>query len=660
MPFFLPLIALCTGIAAGSLMDYLLAGLLVVLAGCGIHFFIIVKSTTPLSTAKYHRYHNIWIFLLFAGVGYLTISFHQPYTISSNQLNRYRQAEGTIHEIKTTTTGDKLTVNVHHLADTTGKILKTDNLRIIVASDAVSLDVGDIVTFPCQLRVIEDNPNFKPTGYADRVRLSGINYLTTAKGEDIVLTGHKRNIRSESTRLRTEIIKHLEKSNLSRPACNFIIALLLGDRTFIGSDTKDIFSNAGMAHILALSGLHIAILTIILLYALYPLRFVVGRNIHCWSVILLIWMYVFLSGAAPSTVRASLMATLTLLAITLQRKNQALNSLFGAAFIILLISPDSLFDIGMQLSVVTVAAIIVFANRLNPADRHAHSFIFNIMAAVTVSLVATGASWIIISHYFHQVPLQFLPANFFILPVIPIFMGIALIYTIFLCAGIDICFVANILNRMYGTIVDLTGFLSSNGSSVIEISADTSAVVLWLAGISLLAYPLLNDTRKRRIFISCGLLCMAGSIISITLTARQETSFIIQEYRHDISMVTYTDNRESFTVFPRNAVSMISVGNVTVICIDCNINDFESSDIKDIRSSASQPILLLGSGFKENSLSHIPNLEKYTKIILHPSLTRKMEQKYISEAQEMNLNNLYSLRESGPFASSRENLLTSR
>ena len=213
---------------------------------------------------------------------------------------------------------------------------------------------------------------------------------------------------------------------------------------------------------------------------------------------------------------------------------------------------------------------------------------------------------------------------------------------------------------MYGTIVDLTGFLSSNGSSVIEISADTSAVVLWLAGISLLAYPLLNDTRKQRIFISCGLLCMAGSIVSITLTARQETSFIIQEYRHDISMVTYTDNRESSTVFPRNAVSMISVGNVTVICIDCNINDFESSDIKDIRSSASQPILLLASGFKENSLSHIPNLGKYTKIILHPSLTRKMEQKYISEAQEMNLNNLYSLRESGPFASSRENLLTSR
>ena len=140
-------------------------------------------------------------------------------------------------------------------------------------------------------------------------------------------------------------------------------ALLLGVRDDLDRDIREDFQNAGVIHVLAISGLHVGFVALFLhlLFTPLPLYFKwrYGLTILC------LIGYMLLTGSNPPVVRATLMAVIFLAGFILERRGNVYNYLFAAAAVILLFQPQQLFWVGFQFSFVAVAAILYFLPRLN-------------------------------------------------------------------------------------------------------------------------------------------------------------------------------------------------------------------------------------------------------------------------------------------------------
>lgn len=648
LPFLIPLAALVTGIVTGSSLEGPAWGLIPVAAGLMYYLILLRKSAIPAKALKLNSRHAVWIFLLFAGIGMFDAWWHRPETLSPIELSRYVAAEGEVRETISRANGDRLVVDISHLSDSAGNLRGCDNLRIVLQTDGVTLDVGDIILFPARLQEVKDNPNFRPSGYADRMKRQGINYRAYTEGATVSKISHHTSLTSASAEWRDRIAATIENSALERPTVNFLVALLLGDRSLLSDDVRETFSNAGVAHVLALSGLHVAIVMGIILFLLFPMKLLGMHRLRFWIALIVLWGYAYLSGLAPSTVRACVMTSFVILAMSLQRRNASGNALLASAFAILLFDPAALFDAGMQLSFICVAGILTFAGQLNNVNRHFHPWLHSIVSAILVSLVATGCSWVLVSYYFSKIPLLFLPVNLVLLPLLPAYVGTALLYLAFLIAGIDLHPVASVLDRGYSFFTVVAERLSAFGESAISCQVQLPVVILWLLGVLLIGFAMKRG--KKKVALSVGAVMLAGSLLMIPLLRNSvPDGFIIQKNSSDISLALYDHESENVARLPRNAVSRIVHKGCEIISIDCLANLDSLSNIIMSKKRMKRRYMILGSGFSPDSLSRLPALDRFDRIVVHPSVRRKIEADLMEKASAYGLEKLHSLREDGPF-----------
>ena len=142
-------------------------------------------------------------------------------------------------------------------------------------------------------------------------------------------------------------------------------AMTLGDRTLIEVSLRDVYSVSGASHVLALSGLHLGIIYSLLLMLLWRrnrlLKWQMAVN---FIIILTLWSYVVFVGMPVSAVRSASMLTLCTLARVASRGNHHFGILAMAALLIVSVSPLSVFDVGFQMSFLSVASIQLLASPL--------------------------------------------------------------------------------------------------------------------------------------------------------------------------------------------------------------------------------------------------------------------------------------------------------
>ena len=220
------------------------------------------------------------------------------------------------------------------------------------------------------------------------------------------------------------------QNNFLPPESSVLEGVVLGDKSAISQDTKDQFRIAGLSHIIAVSGLHIVILTSIVMYFLILLGF--SRNLSFYAVAVFITGYVVLVGLPASAVRAGLMAIVYLLGQKLGRQAIGTRMIVLAGALMLLVNPLLLFyDVGFQLSFLAVLGIIL----LEPILRYAIKFLINqifkikieqkyenIIMLFTVTASAQIFTLPVIIYNFGSVSLVSIFTNILILPVIPAVM----------------------------------------------------------------------------------------------------------------------------------------------------------------------------------------------------------------------------------------------
>lgn len=658
MSFLVPLIGLLAGIIASHFLESPVWGFILISLGTIFYILILKKSSLPLPAIRYNSLHFIWIFLLFAGIGLITTWVHRPHILTTDELSYTIGFEGEVVSQKSFASGDQLVIDVYNLISKTGQSSECSNLTIILSTDGFSSKKGDIITCMGNLSEITDNPNYRSSAYRDRMANSGILYKSIVSSENIKIKGFNNSIHSRSSLWRDRIEILLEKSSLDRETSDFLIAFLLGDKSFLSSNIKESFSNNGVAHILALSGMHVAIVMSIIMALLFPMSLAGCHKIRYWIALCAIWCFAYFTGFAASTVRACIMASFVVISLSFQRRRNSGNALLASLLVILIFEPSAIYDAGLQLSFVCVGCILLFAAQLNPVNHHMHPRLHLVVSSVIVTLVATMGSWVLVSYYFSRIPILFIPANLIILPLLPIYMGTAILYVCFLISGMDLQLLSTVLDSGYSLFIYILDSLSSLGNFTLDYKATLPVVVLWLLGILISGYAI--NRGKKGFTVMLSILFLISSVaIGPLLTSHHDNSVIIQKKYRDLSMMIYNGSKENLVSFPRNTVSRFVHENYEIFSIDCvNFADSypkwfnQNPDKTDINAwigrNRKRRYLLIGSGFKKNSLEDIPFVDMFEKIIIHPSLKRNREDSLIKEAHVRGMESIHSIRRDGP------------
>ena len=202
---------------------------------------------------------------------------------------------------------------------------------------------------------------------------------------------------------RLDLLFRIDNSSLQPQNKAILKGIILADRTEIDQEIINHFSKTGLIHILAISGSHMAIIFLMILFVLNPIFSVKYRNIPIYISLAAIWGFAIFIDYGNSVVRSCIMITVYYIMIFLQRKPNLLHSLALAGMIILSIDTQQLFDVGFQLSFLAVFGIFwlykPITNHYKPLKNRAIRFILN---TFSLSLAAQLTTLPLILFYFHQ------------------------------------------------------------------------------------------------------------------------------------------------------------------------------------------------------------------------------------------------------------------
>lgn len=234
------------------------------------------------------------------------------------------------------------------------------------------------------------------------------------------------NVKYQALRCRQAILDFYKTLNLKETEYAVLSALTLGYQDELSDDLKQGFRTTGTVHVLSVSGLHVGIIYVMITLLL---GFVHRNSKYYWIkpvlIILLLWGYAFITGLPPSVVRASAMLSVFCVSEIVRRKSFSIHALFIAAFFMFLVNPFSLFDIGLQLSFMSVLSILYLHPKMSGLMKIENKYIRYIWQMFALSLVAQLATFPICLYYFGTFPTYFFVANLIIVPVVSLIMYVA-------------------------------------------------------------------------------------------------------------------------------------------------------------------------------------------------------------------------------------------
>jgi competence protein ComEC len=343
-----------------------------------------------------------------------------------------------------------------HLYGTVERIdLRKDNvIQFYVDSDSIRSEnffIKDKIRFLCRLGEVTDsvenefstlspgnfievtgdynkgrnkrNPGeFDYNNYLHSIGVTGVISFYSEKNI-VVLNSHKNFIADLIYQLRKNIDEKINEYHTSQTA-SLLRGLLLADRRGIDYDTKEQFVNAGVIHVLAVSGLHVGYIAIIITLLLGRFNIFIRSGLTILGLLL----FVFITGGPPSVVRATIMAIVIILSLVSGRNTNLFNSLAIAALIILLFDPTEIYLPGFQLSFSAVLSIAFFYPIFKKkVDEFIHKKIPNkifLFGAVSVSAQIGTMPFTLL--YFGKLSIVALFANIIVIPAIGLILSVGI------------------------------------------------------------------------------------------------------------------------------------------------------------------------------------------------------------------------------------------
>ncbi len=291
-------------------------------------------------------------------------------------------------------------------------------------------------------------------------------------------------------------------SGVGSDASAFLTAVIVGDDSYLQPDTDEAFRTSGLAHLLALSGLHVGIIIMFITVCLSwmrPSRY--GYRIFYILIIAASFAYAAFAGMTPSVVRAACMVAVLCVSAIFQRRANVYNSLCVAIFLWLVINPLWLFAPGFQMSVCAVLGITIALRAVN-AYRIRRTWVKKALRIVIVPMAAMAATAIPAMAYFHTFPLYFLPANILASIAIAPMMFCGVLLAIATMTGIGHGALAYACNRLYA-FIEFSAKTFGGDSGVVHTYPSMLTIFCCLAAVAAFFFFLYRPRSIMRISMLC-------------------------------------------------------------------------------------------------------------------------------------------------------------
>ncbi len=387
-------------------------------------------------------------------------------------------------------------VTVRALSDNVDVLNPTHATRCHVRAAAFfdkgtpAFSVGDTLVFTAG--VVElSSLKVSPGSRSGMLYKTGIRQLLTVYDDDyaILRAPVSGGILGMVSRMRGRWLGRLEASSLDKDDKGVLAAMLLGHREGVDDATGRRYSRGGISHVMAISGLHVGVIYMMAGFALaFMRRFRCGRIVRSVLIVTVLWCYALVSGLSPSVLRAVVMfSLLALRGGASPSDTRRYDALFGSALLLLALKPALIYDVGFQLSYMSVLAIFFFVPKIKalmPTWVFAAPPVRVLSLAVVVTVTVQLFTLPLTLHYFGMVSVVSVINNIAVALLVTLLLVAGVIY---LFTGLEVCdMVMGLIFRIINNVLDFTLGLPLSYVGGIEFPLWGCAAVFALIFIAML------------------------------------------------------------------------------------------------------------------------------------------------------------------------------
>lgn len=395
-------------------------------------------------------------------------------------------------------------------------------------------------------------------------------------------------------------VKTLYLEAFDEDTAGFCFAVTMGDKSLLSSEYYQIFRQSGLAHILAVSGLHIGFLVAILLWITKKLK--IKSKFRFWIVAFVLLVYNIICGFSPSVFRASIMSLCLMLGLIVGERNDSLSNLSLAGIIILLTQPLNLFDVGFLLSFSSVFGILFFQKRISNWLQKAHinSFVAN---PVALTISATIGTFPFVCKFFGYISPISILSNLIVLPLFTLFYYILLPSTILgLIFGPNLLVVA----KFFANIVVTLSSVFAKFGTIDLIKFDTLCCAIYYFIIFFISpYFMLNPKQKcicafALIFAFCPII-----ITTNTATYFNYNSVSFCEKANDTAFFTTQNNQKILLNVGKNKTGF---ANLKTMLSNKNVKQIDILILANYKASYNDYLTYVVNKYKIKDIVILNNL----------------------------------------------------
>lgn len=515
------------------------------------------------------------------------------------------------------------------------------------------LQPGDEFLFHGKIQPFQNmgNPDdFDYVRYMYNEGFIGSVYITSTSWKSLEKTSPS--LKYKALRCRQGILEFYQSLGFDETEYGILSALTVGYQDALTDDLKQGFRTTGTVHVLSVSGLHVGIIYLMISFLL---GFIRRGTRYYWIkpllIIILLWVYAFITGLPPSVVRASTMLSIFCASEIFGRKNFSIHALFIAAFFMLLINPFSLFDIGFQLSFVSVLSILYLQPRASGIIKIENKYIRNIWQLFTLSLVAQLATFPVCLYYFGTFPTYFFITNLIIVPLVSLIMyavGSIIVAWVFSLVLPDINFFylpVKVLQLLVQLMTSLIRFFEGLPHALIQdvkVSLADLAFIFTII-VSILIFLIYRKSKALIVGLS-GILLLLCSHIYNEQKDKQDKFTVYN--RRESTEIRWSLGNNSYMFDPtslKSGYEYLNIQNTRILIMSSDI--WRSNQIQ--KKYEIDNLVLIKDN--DHSLYSLTQLFSIKNVILDASLSSFTRQRLSKECQKLNIP-CYDVPKSGAFS----------
>lgn len=336
--------------------------------------------------------------------------------------------EFSIEELSSTTSQTYTKgVGVLHQVKSESESVKTNDKFLFFIDSSTNYIEGDRLIATTRLTPIQNKGNPGEFDQENFWKNQGVRLTTFINNQDVKWIDNKApNLLNKWLEDLHEYLSFVLAQSLSGQELALAQALILGDKSLLNKETKSSFSSTGAMHVLAVSGMHIALILQLLLFVSSFFYRLISRHKATLIIVGLLWVYALLTGFSPSVIRAVFTFTMLVVAQLSGNQFKPINVLFFTALVLLVIEPYFFFDIGFQLSYLAMIGIYLTYEPIYRWINPKNKLIDFLWKGTAIGFSAQVMTIPLMLYYFHQFPNYFILSNLILLVLSGIILGAGL------------------------------------------------------------------------------------------------------------------------------------------------------------------------------------------------------------------------------------------